>query len=118
MNYGKKFDDTLFMTLTGGGLNEPIHICNADRAQLRAGVMFRSSPCTVYLNQRVGALPNFTIIDDQPLLERFNDSVITATLELTSNQTAYFIRTRGRKLGDHIGLQVQEPSVNLSPLYT
>ena len=109
----------MFLTLSGGGLEEPVYVCNAlETVQREDGHLFSPVQFAVYLDMRLDPCPRFNITDNEDLIGRFNTSVITATIELTKNDISYVIRTQGHRVVDHLRLRVQdaEPE-NLSDLY-
>ena len=117
--YGKKMDATFFLTLSGGGLEEPVYVCNSPQAVQRDdGHVFLPLQFDVYLDKRFDPCPGFNIPENEQLISRFNESVINATIEFTKNDIPYVIRTRGGRSGDDIHLRVQEAHPeNLSDLY-
>lgn len=117
--YGKKMDDTFFLTLSGGELEEPVYVCNAREAVQRDdGHLFLPVQFAVYIDKRFDPCPGFNVTANEQLMSRFNESVINATVELTKNDIPYVIRAKGHKVVDYIELRVQEAHPeNLSDLY-
>lgn len=83
--YGKKMDATIFLTLSEGRLGEPVYVCNSPEAVQRDDDLFLPLHFAVYLDKRLSPFPGFNITDIEHLICRFNDSVITAPIELTQN---------------------------------
>ena len=116
---GKKIDAPVFLSLSGGGLAETLHVSNAQEMVRRDGHPFYPLPFLVYIHMRLSTFPCFRIMDNQVLIDRFNKSVITATIELAKDGRPYVIRTKGTRFKHHIDLRMSDvkPHADLSPLY-
>ena len=116
---GKKIDAPVFLSLSGGGLAETLHVSNAQEIVRRDGHPFSPIPFLAYIQMRLSAFSCFRIMDNQDLIDRFNKSVITATIELARDGRVYVIRTKGTRFKHHIDLRVSgvKPQADLYPLY-
>ena len=105
---GKKVDATIFLTLSGGGLAEALYVCNAEEAIRMHAHLFCPLPFTVYIHMRPGTFPAFRIMGNEDLINRFNKSLITATIELTKDDVPYLVSTKGSRFKHHMELRVDE----------
>ena len=117
----------MFLTLRGGGLAGVVRLSNDPRAHTRDGHSFVPFPFSFDFTERFSRFPRIIVTADDRLLDRLNDSLISATLEWarreTPQETTNVAETCGKRYGDQIRLRVKhdsdltDPRRNLSNLY-